>query len=239
MIHFSSKYRSKQIEIMDDLTLDGESMKQLMNDLRRVNKWLGGTHITIDGIAQLLDSQSKRETITILDVGCGDGEMLRECARYGIKEGLTFQLIGIDANENILNEAKERSKDFQNISFKPMNIFSEELVELDIDIALCSLFLHQFSDTDIIEILNKLIVKSKFGVVVNDLHRSQLAFGLYKLFSNVFLKTPIARHDGLVSIARGFKRKELEQLIGSSTNDVATIKWKWAFRYQAVLKKTK
>ena len=122
---------------MDDLTLDGESMKQLMNDLRRVNKWLGGTHITIDGIAQLLDSQSKRETITILDVGCGDGEMLRECARYGIKEGLTFQLIGIDANENILNEAKERSKDFQNISFKPMNIFSEELVELDIDIALC------------------------------------------------------------------------------------------------------
>lgn len=239
MILFSSKYRSKQAEIMDDLTLDGESMNQLLNDLSRVNKWLGGTRISIDGITKLLNARSKRETITILDVGCGDGEMLRECARYGDREGLTFQLIGVDANENIVNEAKERSKGFQNISFIPMNVFSEELVEIDFDIALCTLFLHHFTNTEIIQILNKLSIKSKIGVVVNDLQRSLLAFGLFKLFAIVFLKTPIARHDGLVSIARSFKRKELEQLIRSSTNDVTTIKWKWAFRYQGLLKKTK
>jgi ubiquinone/menaquinone biosynthesis C-methylase UbiE len=224
---------------MDDLSLDGPPMKELLNDLCRVNKWLGGNRITIDGITKLLNAQSKRETITILDVGCGDGEMLRACARYGDSAGLTLQLIGVDANENILNEAKERSRDLENISFKRMDVFSEELVEVDFDIALCSLFLHHFSDTEIIQILNKLIVKSKIGVVVNDLHRSRLAFGLFKLFGIAFLKTPIARHDGLVSIARSFKRKELEQLIRSSTNEVATVKWKWAFRYQGVLKKTK
>ena len=78
MIRFSSKYRSEQEEIMDDFNLQGEELDLLLNDLRNVNTWLGGTSITIDGIKTLIADRPKNKTITILDIGCGDGAMLRE-----------------------------------------------------------------------------------------------------------------------------------------------------------------
>ena len=71
----------------------------------------------------------------------------------------------------------------------------------------CNLFLHHFKNEEIITIVQKLVDASKMGVVVNDLNRNKLAFNLFKVFSRIFLKTHIARNDGLVSVARGFKRK--------------------------------
>jgi len=237
MIQFSSKYRSKQTEIMDNFTLKGDEMKMLLTDLKNVNKWLGGNHITINGIQKLLPKLSKDRRITILDIGCGDGELLRECARFADREQYDFQLIGLDANGFIMEEARKRSKNYQNISFIQMDVFSEEIEALDFDIALCTLFLHHFTEPDIKLILGKLISKSKLGVVVNDLQRSRLAFWLFKIVSNVFLKTKIARYDGLVSVARGFKRKELEVLSKAIKKSTSYINWKWAFRYQWIIKK--
>ena len=238
MIRYSSKYRSKQSEIMDDFDLKGEEMKELLTDLKRVNKWLGGNKITRLGIIKLLSGHSKAETITILDLGCGDGQMLRECARFGEEEGYNFQLIGIDANTFILDEARNRSKDFQNITFREMDIFSEELKDLQFDIGLCTLFLHHFSNEDIHIILQKVLNCSKVGVVVNDLHRSRLAFWLFKVIRYWILKTKIARHDGLVSVARGFKSNELESIAKQIKNCESEIRWKWAFRYSWILKKS-
>ena len=83
MITFSNKYRSGQTEIMDDLDFQGVEMKNLLKDLKVVNKWLGGNTITIDGIKKLLQNHSKAEKVTILDIGCGDGELLRKCTDFG------------------------------------------------------------------------------------------------------------------------------------------------------------
>lgn len=237
MIQFSTKYRSQQAEIMDDFELQGDEMKILLTDLKRVNKWLGGNRITIDGIIKLLAEHAKKDTITILDIGCGDGAMLRECAYFAEKRGYTFDLIGIDANAHILKEAKKRSKNFKNISFKQLNVFSENLNEISFDIALCTLFVHHLTDTEIKLTLNRLLAKVKVGLVVNDLQRSRIAYWLFSIFSNLFLKTKIARHDGLVSIAKGFRRKEIKLLSKEIKNSRSDISWRWAFRYQWTLKK--
>lgn len=235
MIAFSSKYRSTQDEIMDDLQLQGSEMKSLLTDLKTVNQLLGGNAITINGINKLLLGLSKDQTYTVLDVGCGDGEMLRRCARFAKSKGYSFELIGVDANEYILEEAKRRSLDFQNISYKKIDVFSDELKDIKFDIALCTLFLHHFSSSEITQILKNLTANAKVGVVVNDLHRSRLAFWLFKLFSALFLKTNIAKHDGLVSVASGFKLKDLQELSEQIKNSESCINWKWAFRYQWIL----
>lgn len=107
MIEFSSKYRTKQVEIIDDLNLSGEELKELLTDLKKVNKWLGGNRITISGINKILANSSKKEEITILDIGCGDGEMLRKISRFGAKKGFNFNLLGVDANEFIISVAKK------------------------------------------------------------------------------------------------------------------------------------
>ncbi len=237
MITFSNTYRSTQPEIMDDFELKGPEMETLLTDLKRVNSLLGGTNITIDGIKILLKNVNKSKPIVITDIGCGDGELLRNCAKYLRKKGFTFSLIGVDANPFILKEAEKRSLNFPEISFKTINIFSEEIKTLETDISLCTLFLHHFSNEKIVDILKRLIQQSNVGVVVNDLQRSKIAFNLFKVFSAIFIKTKIAKHDGLVSVARGFKEKELRILSKKIPNQKSTILWKWAFRYQWILKK--
>lgn len=236
MVKFSNTYRSNESEIMDDFGLQGTEMKTLLTDLRIVNKWLGGTNITIQGIEKVL-SISNQTKITILDVGCGDGEMLRECANYALQNGLNFNLIGIDANSFIIEEAKKRSKSFNNITFHNVDVFKLDETKIEYDIALCTLFLHHFDNEKIISLLNVLLDKAKMGVIINDLQRSRIAFNLFKFFSLLFLKTNIAKHDGLVSVARGFKRKELEDLSSKIIKSKSFISLKWAFRYQWILKK--
>jgi hypothetical protein len=89
---------------------------------------------------------------------------------------------------------------------------------------------------DIEILLKKLSKKSKIGLIINDLERSKLAFNLFKLVSEIFLKTNTAKHDGLVSVASGFKRKELLNISKKILNQKSIIRWRWAFRYQWILK---
>ncbi|SRX56186.1 methyltransferase domain-containing protein [Aequorivita sp. CIP111184] len=237
MITFNNKQRSHQIEIMDDLDFQGEEMKNVLNDLKNVNRWLGGNNITIDGIEKLLNGYSKNSLITILDLGCGDGELLRKCADYGKNNNYNFECIGIDFNENILEFAKKKSFNYPNIKFKKIDVFLEEELLPNCDIAICTLFLHHFSSEKIETLLKIILEKSKKGLIINDLQRSLTAFKLFKFVSQMFLKTKTAQHDGLVSIARGFKKDELENISKKIPNQKSKIQWRWAFRYQWILKK--
>lgn len=238
MITFSDNYRSQQVEIMDNIDFQGREMKNLLHDLKAVNKWLGGNSISIDALEKLLASHPKNNKIIIMDVGCGDGEFLRQCANYGKKNNFDFECIGIDFNKNIVNLAKEMSTAYTNIKFEKVDVFNEENLLPKCDIALCTLFLHHFGNREIENLLNILLEKSNIGIVVNDLHRNRTAFNLFKIVCTLFLKTKTAAHDGLVSIARGFKKKELEAISKKIPNQQSTIHWHWAFRYQWILKKT-
>lgn len=237
MITFSNKYRSQQHEIMDDLDFQGKEMENLLKDLKRVNRWLGGNKITIDGIQKLLQNHSNTEKITILDIGCGDGELLRKCADFGLRNNFNFECVGLDFNANIIEFAKEQSRDYHNIKFQKVDVFLEENLILNCDIALCTLFLHHFSNEKIESILKHLIRNANIGIVVNDLHRNRQAFELFKIVSKLFLKTETARNDGLISIAKGFKKTELERISKKIPNQQSQIHWRWAYRYQWILKK--
>lgn len=234
MIQFSNKKRSTQSEIMDDFDLQGKEMEILLTDLKRVNQLLGGNSITVNGIKKLLTSTSTKNA-TIIDIGCGDGELLRQCAKFTRKNKWKCTFIGVDANKHILETAKSRSKAYPEISFQTVNILSEDIKLYKPDIFLCTLFLHHFKNEQITNILASLMKQAKVGVVINDLHRSKIAFKLFKLFSAIFIKTRIAKHDGLVSVARGFKKQELNKISEKLNFDKQTIQWKWAFRFQWVL----
>jgi SAM-dependent methyltransferase len=221
---------------MDDFDLQGASMRVLLTDLKTVNKWLGGNSVTMDGISKLLDeTPQQQQRITILDIGCGDGEVLRQCEAWATKNEVAIRLVGVDANPHIIEEAKKRSHGIKNTTFMVVDIFAEKEKLPPHDIALCTLFAHHFKEAQIVQLMQKLENEAKIGVVVNDLHRSRWAFWLFRLFSIVFLKTKIARHDGLVSVARGFKKQELVA-ISKHIHGKHQIQWKWAFRYQWIIK---
>ena len=220
---------------MDDFSLKGELLRDTLDKLGNINKWLGGNRVTLDGIIQLLKNQPKNKTYTIIDLGCGHGDILRQVAKYGRKHQYSFRLIGIDANQDAIAYATELSSEYPNITFKSIDIFSDQFETLNFDIALTTLFLHHFKEEEIKILLKKLYANANIGLVINDLQRSKLAYGLFKLLGLVITNQMI-KQDGLTSILRAFKREELEE-ISQQLHLKSQIRWKWAFRYQWLIKK--
>lgn len=227
--------RTQEEEIMDDFYLKGKDLERTLADLDKVNRWLGGNQITLDGIKKLLPKQPFG-VIKIIDIGCGNGMILREIAAWGKKEQINFELIGIDANTNAIDIARRLSTDYPNISFKALNIFSDTFDALNADIFLCTLTLHHFKKKQIHQLLQKCLGNCSLGIVINDLQRSRSAYYLFQAFCFLFIHNEIAKKDGLISIRRGFKRKELEDF-SKDLNTPTEIDWKWAFRYQWILYK--
>ena len=230
----STKNRTDKEELMDDFSIGGDLLRDTLDKLENINRWLGGNKVTIDGLKQLLKNQDKKQQITIVDLGCGHGDILRDVAKFGRKNGYNFNLIGIDANPTAIKYAEELSTDFPELSFKVQDIFSEEFKNQQFDVVMTTLFLHHFKEPQLSSILENALKKTKIGIVVNDLHRHKVAYYLFMLIA-IFISNKMIIEDGLTSVLRGFKRKELVQ-ISEKLNANYSIKWKWAFRYLWILK---
>ena len=230
-----TSHRSSEMEIMDDFTMEGVLFRDTLDKLEIINRFLGGNSVTINGLKKLLENQPKNKTITIVDLGCGNGDILRDISKFGRKNNYSFKLIGIDANLAATDYAKELSKEYSELSFKTMDILSEDFKKQSYDVVLCTLFLHHFKNDELMSFLKTTTDKATIGVVVNDLHRHKLAYYLFKLIG-FFIKNKMVRQDGLTSVLRSFKREDLEN-IAKEIKVHFSIQWKWAFRYLWILKK--
>ena len=234
----STQYRTLAPEIMDDFSLEGEELQAALDQIARINQLLGGNKLTLHGIKQLLKKIDSSKTIKIADIGCGNGDMLRMLAKFAKKNNLKFKLIGIDANAFTIKYAQNLSKEYSNIQYYCEDIFSPEFESLKYDIVLCTLTLHHFTNVEILNIITIFNKNVEVGIIINDLHRSKLAYRLFELICVLFSLTKMSREDGLVSILRGFKKNELEEFSKKLNLKNYTINWKWAFRYQWIITKT-
>ncbi len=230
----NTKYRSDQEEIMDDLDYNGPILHDALDKLAKINQWLGGNKVTINGLKKALKNHPKNEALTIVDLGCGGGDILREVSQFGKRNGYRFQLIGIDANQHTVDYANTLSEAYDNIEFNAIDIFSETFSELKYDLVLTTLFLHHFKEAELVSFLKPVLEKAKLGIVVNDLHRHKLAYYLFKLLCTT-IKNKTIVEDGLTSVLRGFKWQELVD-ISQQLDTNYQLQWKWAFRFQWILK---
>jgi len=220
---------------MDDLEMSGDTLINTLDQLGRINKWLGGNQVTLTGIKALLTNHPKDQEVSMVDFGCGHGDMLRQIADWGRKKGFTFRLIGIDANQTTIDYAIELSDSYPEITYLKEDALAEDVKETTYDIALCTLFLHHFEDDVALAFLQKMLKQSSLGVVINDLHRHPMAYSLFWLLT-LFIRNHMVKTDGLISILKGFKREELE-IFSKKLGHQSTIHWKWAFRYQWIIRK--
>ncbi len=229
--------RTSEAEIMDNFDLQGTELEKTLYDLEKINKWLGGNKITVQGIKALIKNCPVENTFNIVDVGCGNGAMLREIADLGRAKKINFKLIGIDANPYAIEIAEKLSEYYPEIEYAAENLFDNSFRQKQFDIILCTLTLHHFKNEDITAILESFCNQSRIGIVINDLHRSRQAYYLFKAFCKVFIRNNIAKEDGLTSVLRGFKKKDLKNFALLIPSRKQKIKWKWAYRYQWIIEK--
>ena len=230
----STKTRTDKEELMDDFSIGGDLLRDTLDKLENINRWLGGNLMTVKSLKKVLSNHPKEQEVVIADIGCGHGDILRDVAKFGRKNGYKMKLIGIDANPTAIAYANELSAEFPEISFKTEDIFSDKFKNREFDVVLATLFLHHFKEPQLVSFLKNTLKQTKIAVIVNDLHRHKLAYYLFMLLS-AFIKNKMIIEDGLTSVLRGFKRNDLER-ISKKLKVKAQISWKWAFRFQWILK---
>lgn len=228
--------RSSEVEIMDTFSGTTDELETILKDINRVNKLLGGYKITLDAVFEMI-STGLKESYTILDMGCAEGTMLRKLADEGRKRNIKLHLIGVDLNGQGLELAELYSTDYPEITYQKADILTTDFSQLNIDVVITTLTLHHFTDEGVVQFVNRFVKLASIGVVINDLERSPIAYYLFKAFSFFFIKTEIAKKDGLLSVRRAFKMNELQDFAKQVKNASHQIQWKWAFRYIWVLKK--
>ncbi|MFC1225403.1 methyltransferase domain-containing protein [Pedobacter sp. BG31] len=234
----NTEFRSTAPEIMDDFAMEGEILRDALDKIASINQLLGGNKVTLAGVKMLIASKPSDQVFRITDIGCGNGDMLRTLADYAKKKGLHFILKGIDANTFTISHAQSLSTNYPNITYACSDIFDDLSKTEPCDIMLCTLTLHHFKDEEIINLLQNFKRSATMGIVINDLQRSAIAYYLFKALCYVFRLNHMSREDGLISILRGFKRADLLKYTKQLNLKSSSIKWKWAFRYQWIIKTT-
>lgn len=220
---------------MDDLSSSGEVISQTLRELEVINKWLGGNQVTVDGLDRLLKNTTRiPDTLEIADLGCGGGDMLRLIADWARKRNQKIQLTGIDANPSIVAYAEENTRDYPEISYRAINIFSDDFKEMSFHVATSTLFTHHFANEELTLLFSRLKEQASIGMVINDLHRHWFAYHSIKMLTAAFSRSEMVRNDAAVSVLRSFEKGEVEAILAASSITDYSIRWMWAFRWQIV-----
>ena len=228
------KHRSEDKEIMDDLNFSDPVVFQTLRELDTINQYLGGNQVTFSGIEKLLQ-KSPPQALSIADLGCGSGDILRRIANWDRLKGTQLQLEGIDANPHITEYAQKHCHECQNITFKAWDIFDDRFSKQSYDIILATLFFHHFSDEELISCFSNLKNQARTGIVINDIHRHWAAYYSIKGLTQLFSKSSMVKYDAPLSVARAFRREELVQILMASGIENYLLSWQWAFRWQLVI----
>ena len=224
------KNRSIKEELLDQDNLLREDLFQNLNELEVINRLLGGHQTTLRGIKKLVND--RKRTYKIVDFACGGGDTLRFLSRWAKKEGYQLQLKGFDILEDAIIYAKTKSVDYH-IDWGVADFTNYN--DPDCDIAICSLACHHFYDEKLKNFLQKMVQTAKLGVIINDLHRHPLAYYGISFLSYLFSKSHLVKHDARLSVLKGFKKQEWQELLYESKLQRYHLQWVWAFRHLLIL----
>jgi ubiquinone/menaquinone biosynthesis C-methylase UbiE len=223
--------RSTVIELMDDLNCSGDVVKRTLHELEVINKWLGGNAVTMDGLRYMVPKETE---IVLADLGCGRGDMLLVIDAWAQRRGYKVRLLGFDANPNIIEAARHQVKGNPRITFHAIDIFSPSFKDYSFDIVTGTLFYHHFTSAQLIDFFSALRRKARIGLLINDIHRHPLAYYSIKYLTRWFSRSPMVQFDAPTSVMRAFQKKELEEILLRAGFTDTSIRWKWAFRWQAI-----
>lgn len=211
-------------ERMDDPSLDAATYHAVLGDLADVNRTTLAYRPTLSFLREAVGMQSR---ISVLDVGFGDGDMLRQIARWAKRRGVSAELTGIDLNPES-RAAAEAHGSVGGIAYLTGDY--AELAGQGFDCVISSLVAHHMSEAELVRFLRFMETEARLGWFVNDLHRHGVAYWCWPILCAAMGWHPIVRADGHTSIARGFRANEWRDLLERTGIREAAILRRFPFR---------
>lgn len=213
-------------EFLDDPLTDASTLTTSGHEIAHCNRLFGGTRALLAELAPLWPSL--RPAATVLDVGCGVGDLPAAMRRAARANGVALRVIGLDRRE-VLAARATCSVDAAVVG----DAFALPFADSSFDVVTACQVMHHFSDDSIPAFAREMNRVSRRRVIVSDLRRSWLAACGIWMASWPLRFHPITRHDGVASVLKGFEPGELRAALGRATNCAVRVKSRAAFRLTA------
>lgn len=218
--------RRRGAEILDDPNVDPSIRERSLIDVTRSNRLLGGLRAAVLEIRAALADAGPRATL--LDVGTGLADIPHRATSELARGGVALETIAVDEASTLLVAARSRvlfavCADARALPFRDRSI----------DVVTCSQVLHHFEFAGAEQVLKELNRVARHAVVVSDLRRSWIAMIGFWLVSFPLGFHRVTRHDGTLSVLRGFTSRELAQLVTHATGAIPRVRRRLGFRLTA------
>ena len=218
---------------MDDPDLPTDQHDHALRGLTTIHRFSGLANRFWKALLPILKQphldQSKR--LTVADMGCGDGYLLRQLFKKATAAGLDIDWIGYDFSATACKLAAEKAEAAgANIRFDQVDILAAEIPE-KVDVVLNSLFLHHFEVSEVETILKNFRDASTQAFIVEDLRRTVLGYCLAWSCGRLLTRSPIVHYDGVVSVEGAFSIPEIEEILASAGIENTDIKRRWPERF--------
>lgn len=213
------RLRADLVERMDDPDLPVADYEACLADLERVNRATFTHRPTLRWLGLATRRMAPGHTVSVLDVACGRGDLLRAIATRLARLGHPARLEGIDLNPRSTEAARRLGRD---ILYRTGDVFDFAPIPHP-DFIVCSQFTHHLPDDAVVRFLGWLEANSARGWFVSDLRRTRFAHAAFPLLCRVTGWHPIVRTDGTASIARSFRAAEWRALLARAGVVPATV----------------
>jgi SAM-dependent methyltransferase len=223
--------RVRGVELLDDPATPDDVRRRAMADVATSNALFGGRAAVRTAVRALIPLLPQAPLV--LDVGTGHAEIAMHVRDDLAAAGKTPRVLGLDIAESVAR-AGSRSID-GGVAGTALHL---PLRTASIDLVLCSQLLHHFTADEVRVVIGELNRVSRGWVVIADLQRSRLAAAGFWLASLALGFHPVTRHDGVVSVFRGFTPSELDAHVRAATGITPKVRTGLFWRVSATWRST-
>jgi SAM-dependent methyltransferase len=182
-----------------------------MAEVRRVNRWLGGTAVAL-GFLRSRRELTPGARATVLDVGTGTGDIPLALAGWARRHNISLQITATDLSPEVLAHARAHLAGRGAIRLEVADALALPYPDSSYDYVLCNMALHHFPPAQASRVLGEMYRVARRAILVNDLERSRPAYWGAKLLFGLITRDPMTRHDGPLSVLRSYTAPELSDL---------------------------
>lgn len=217
------------VELLDRPGQPDAEVRGNLRDLERLNRLFGGVGPVLRELDALVEGRD-RVPITILDVGTGGGDIPRAICRWARERKAAVRVEALDRNDRVLAAAADWCAAYPEILLRRAEVPPLPYANASFDCVVASLLLHHLSTVEGIHLLREMRRVARRRVIVSDLERSRRARRLAAVTTWLLSRNRLTRHDGPLSVLRGFRIPEMLRMAAEAGADEARVARRPLFR---------